>query len=115
VSEDDESWQCAHGIEAVAHFLRREQAAYELIEHAPTFAAVDAARATGCTLEQMAKTVMLHDHTGFRVAVIPASERLDLHKARLALKGSSHLRLANEEEIAREFPATGYPFGCGSL
>jgi len=30
----------------------------------------------------MAKTMLLHDHDGFRVAVIPATEQLDLHKAR---------------------------------
>jgi Ala-tRNA(Pro) deacylase len=94
-----------HGIEAVIHFLEREQARYELIEHPATFAAVDEARATGSALERMAKTVMLHDHAGFRTAVIPASERLDLHKARRPLKGSGHLRLASEGEIARAFPA----------
>jgi len=105
VSEDDTSEQGRHGSEALVHFLKRERAPYELIERAPTLAAVDAARATGCVLEQMAKTVVLHDHGGFRVAVIPASERLDLPKVRLPLEGSGHLRLASEEEIVRQFPA----------
>ena len=70
-----------HGIEAVVHFLDRERAPYELIEHADTFAAVDEASEAGSRPARMAKTVLLHDHDGFRVAVIPASEQLDLHKA----------------------------------
>jgi prolyl-tRNA editing enzyme YbaK/EbsC (Cys-tRNA(Pro) deacylase) len=48
--------------------------------------------------------VLLHDHGGFRAVVIPASERLDLHKARMLLGASGHLRLASEDEIEREFP-----------
>jgi Ala-tRNA(Pro) deacylase len=40
-----------------------------------------------------------------RAAVIPASERLDLHKAHALLGGTSHLRLASEDEIAQAFPA----------
>jgi prolyl-tRNA editing enzyme YbaK/EbsC (Cys-tRNA(Pro) deacylase) len=53
----------------------------------------------------MAKTVvLLHDRDGFRAAVIPASERLDLRKARALLHAGGHLRLASEEEIEREFP-----------
>jgi hypothetical protein len=39
--------QGMHGIEAVAHFLQRMQAPYQLIEHQDTFAAVDEARAMG--------------------------------------------------------------------
>ena len=54
---------------------------------------------------RMAKTVLLHDHDGFRGVVLPASERLDLHKARERFGASGHLRLASEEEIEQEFPA----------
>ncbi|MGZ4233523.1 MAG: aminoacyl-tRNA deacylase [Solirubrobacteraceae bacterium] len=98
--------QGMHGIEAVAHFLRRMQAPYQLIEHQDTFAAVDEARATGSALERTAKTVLLHDHGVFRAAVIPASERLELHKARMLLRASGHLRLASEDEIERSSPCS---------
>lgn len=94
-----------HGVDAVAHFLDRRRAWYELIEHTETFAAVDEATAAGSTPARMAKTVLLHDHDGFRAAVIPASERLDMHKARERFGASQHLRLATEEEIGQEFPA----------
>jgi Ala-tRNA(Pro) deacylase len=100
-----------HGVDAVIDFLERHRAAYEVIEHRDTLAATSEARASGTAPERMAKTVLLHDHDGFRVAVIPASEQLDLHKARALLQASGHLRLASEDEIEREFPA----FDVGAL
>jgi Ala-tRNA(Pro) deacylase len=103
--------QGMHGIGAVTHFLDRQHASYELIEHTATFAAVDEASAAGSAPAEMAKTVLLHDQGGFRAAVIPASERLDLHKARKLLQTTGHLRLATEEEIQEEFPA----FDAGAM
>lgn len=100
-----------HGVEAVIDFLERHQAAYDVVEHRDTFAATSEARAAGTTPERMAKAILLHDHDGFRVAVIPASEQLDLHKARALLSASGHLRLASEDEIERQFPA----FDVGAL
>jgi len=100
-----------HGIEAVVDFLKRKRAPYDVIEHAETFAAVDEARAAAAPPARMAKTLLLHDHSGFRAAVIPASERLDVQRARMLLHASGHLRLASEEEIEREFPA----FDAGAL
>ena len=38
------------------------------------------------------------------IAAIPASERLDLRKLRELLGATRQLRLASEDEIAREFP-----------
>ncbi len=92
------------GLAVVADFLEHEHVSYEVIEHPETFAAVDEARAAESSLARMAKTVLLHDHDGLRTAVIPASERLDLRKARVALHASGHLRLASEKEIERAFP-----------
>ena len=111
MTEEDNPEEGMRGSQAVTHFLERKWACYELIEHQDTFAAVDEARATGSALGRMAKTVMLHDHGGFCAAVIPASERVDLDKARVRLGASGHLRLASEDEIEREFPA----FDAGAL
>ena len=99
------------GIGAVAEFLKRKRARYELIEHPETFAATEEAHAAATSPARMAKTVLLHDHGGFRAAVIPASERLDLQKARALLHASGHLRLASEDEIEREFPV----FDAGAM
>jgi Ala-tRNA(Pro) deacylase len=111
MTDDKSMEQGMHGSEVVVHFLEREHAPYELIEHADAFAALDQARAADSPPSRMAKTVLLHDRWGFRAAVIPASMRLDLRKARAHLGASGHLRLASEEEIEREFPA----FDAGAL
>jgi len=103
--------EIVRGVDAVGHFLKRKRAPYEVIEHHAAFAAADASRDAGSGPARMAKTVLLHDRDGFRAAVIPASERLDLHKARALLGASAHLRLASEDEIEHEYPA----FDAGAL
>jgi Ala-tRNA(Pro) deacylase len=55
--------------------------------------------------DEVAKTVLLHDGVAYVIAAIPASRRLDLHKLRELLGATRQLRLASEEEIARDFPA----------
>jgi prolyl-tRNA editing enzyme YbaK/EbsC (Cys-tRNA(Pro) deacylase) len=55
--------------------------------------------------------MVLREGEEYRLAVIPASERLDLHKLRGLLEASSHLRLATEEEMADDFA----PFEVGAV
>jgi Ala-tRNA(Pro) deacylase len=108
-----------YGIEAVRRFLERRGVPYEVLEHDPTYSAAAEARAAGADLGATAKTVVLHDRGGYRLAVIPASERLDVHRARELLGGSHHLRLATEEELRQDFPAfepgAWPPFGMARL
>jgi Ala-tRNA(Pro) deacylase len=108
-----------HGVEAVRRFLERRGVPYELVEHDPTYSAAAEARAAGADPAATAKTVVLHDRGGYRLAVIPASERLDLHRARELLGASHHLRLATEAELQRDFPAfepgAWPPFGTARL
>jgi prolyl-tRNA editing enzyme YbaK/EbsC (Cys-tRNA(Pro) deacylase) len=75
---DNEPERAMHGAEAVAHFLDRKHASYELIEHHATYAAQQEASAAGSAAPRMAKTVVLHDTDGYRIAIIPASGRVDL-------------------------------------
>jgi Ala-tRNA(Pro) deacylase len=93
------------GADAVAHFLDRQHATYELIEHHATYAAREEATAVGDAAPRMAKTVVLHDTDGYRIAIIPADEHVDLAKARAVFGASADLRLATEDEIAQEFVA----------
>src|SRR5687767_4507351 len=108
-----------HGVDAVRRFLKRRAVAFELIEHDPTYSAAAEARATGAELEATAKTVALHDRDGYRLAVIPAGERLDLRRARDLLGASHHLRLATEAELQNDFAAFELgalpPFGTAPL
>jgi Ala-tRNA(Pro) deacylase len=83
---------------------------YEVIEHDATYSAAAEARAIGADLEATAKTVALHDRDGYRLAVIPAGERLDVRRARDLLGASHHLRLATEEELQLKFP--GFELGA---
>ena len=94
----------AHGIAAVTAFLEREGVRHEIVEHRPTFSAAAEARASGTEPREAAKTLALHDREGYRMAVIPATHRLDLHRMREVLGATSHLRLATEEELERDFP-----------
>jgi Ala-tRNA(Pro) deacylase len=102
------------GLAAVTEFLEREGVPYEVVEHEPTQTAAAEARAAGVPAADVAKTVVLRDQEGLRLAVIPASERLDLHKAKEALR-SRGLRLVTEQEMAEEFDAVEVgavpPFG----
>jgi Ala-tRNA(Pro) deacylase len=94
----------AHGIDAVTAFLEAQGIRYEVLEHRPTFSAAAEARAIGAEPREAVKTLALHDRAGYRMAVIPASHRLDLHRTRELLGATNHLRLATEEELERDFP-----------
>jgi Ala-tRNA(Pro) deacylase len=94
----------AHGITVVTTYLDGEGVRYEVVEHRPTFSAAAEARASGTEPREAAKTLVLHDRGGYRLAVIPALRRLDLHRVRELLGGTSHLRLATEAELERDFP-----------
>jgi Ala-tRNA(Pro) deacylase len=90
------------GVAAVTEFLERERIPYQVVEHERTQTAVAEARATGVPAADVAKTIVLRDEEGLRLAVIPASERLDMHKLKQALASKS-LRLVTEQEMANEF------------
>ena len=87
------------GIEAVAGFLDERGARYEVVEHRTTHSAAAEARAAGFAPADAAKTILLRDEDGYRLAVIPASERLDLAKTRELLGAGKSLRFATEEEM----------------
>jgi Ala-tRNA(Pro) deacylase len=91
------------GINAVAQYLDEQGVGYEIVEHEKTQSAAAEARAAGVAPEDTAKTIALRDEGGYRVAVIPASERLDLHKVRELLDAGKALRLATEAEMASDF------------
>lgn len=94
----------------VTGFLDEQGVEYELVEHDQEYSAAAEARAAGVEPENAAKSVLLRDDEGYRLAVIPASERLDIHKARDVLDGGPHLRLATEDEMGSDFP--GFELGA---
>ncbi len=92
------------GVEAVTDYLEGQGVYYELVEHQPTMSAAAEAQATHRPKNQVAKTVVAQDRSGYVLAIVPASERLDLHKLRDLLGATKSLRLASEDEMARDFP-----------
>jgi Ala-tRNA(Pro) deacylase len=91
------------GIDMVASYLEQQGVAHEVVEHPTRYSAAADARAAGLDPDDAAKTILLRDDDGYRLAVIPASQRLDLHKLRDLLGAGSSLRLAAENEIAADF------------
>ena len=100
-----------HGVGLVIRRLERARVAHEIVEHSPTFSALQEAAAARAELRYTVKTLVLHDRAGLRLAVLPADRRLDLDKARRLLEGTRHLRLATEREIVASFP----DFDAGAL
>lgn len=84
--------------------LTRELVPHELIPHQRTQTAAEEATALSLPAWEVAKTVVLVTSDGYVRAVLPASERLDLHKARRLLKDGK-TRLASEAELALAYPS----------
>jgi Ala-tRNA(Pro) deacylase len=91
--------------QALTGILEREGVPFERLPHRHTETAGDEAEALGVDPHEVAKTIVLATDHGYLRAVIPASDRLDLHKLRelLDLHGQPHL--AHEEDLAAAYPS----------
>jgi prolyl-tRNA editing enzyme YbaK/EbsC (Cys-tRNA(Pro) deacylase) len=96
-------------VERVAEFLRRsavEARIEEFLEGTPT--AVAAARAVGCKLGQIVKSVVVACDSRFVVVLIPGDRRADLGKVEEAA-GCAKARIASPEDV---LAATGFSAGA---
>ena len=91
-------------VKAIVEFLDGQGVAYELVEHESAMSSPGEARVAHLPTDQVAKTVLLLDGSGYVIATVSASARLDLRKVRELLGATRNLRLATEDEIARDFP-----------
>jgi Ala-tRNA(Pro) deacylase len=91
------------GFQAVTGYLERQGVPFEIVAHERTETAADEARAAGMPADDVAKTVVLRDDRGYRLAVIPASRRLDMSKVREVLGATHGLRFVTEQEMAADF------------
>jgi Ala-tRNA(Pro) deacylase len=90
-------------IEVVKVYLDEKGVDFELVEHEEQFTVAAEAQASGVEPGDAAKDLVLRDGESYMLAVIPASKRLELGKARELLEASGSLRLATEDEIGRDF------------
>lgn len=88
---------------ALIEALAEQRISYELIPHRRTQSAVAEARAVGVDPAHVAKTLVLTTGGGFVLAVLPASERIDLHKVRDVLE-TDDVELASEQVLAGAYP-----------
>jgi Ala-tRNA(Pro) deacylase len=89
----------------VTGFLEEAGVDFEVREHARTERAADEATALGIGAEDVAKTLVLVAPSGNMRAVLPASERIDLHKvaAVVGLSGKK-VHLASEDDLTSDYP-----------
>lgn len=75
---------------------------YEILRHHHSGTSLAAARTAHVDPSTLAKAVVLHDQIGPLLAVVPASERLDLERLRKALRRPS-LDFISEEKLDQLF------------
>ncbi|HCU54364.1 MAG TPA: hypothetical protein DIC36_08850 [Gammaproteobacteria bacterium] len=88
--------------QSVELFLKERDVDYDLVRHPRTVTSLRTAEMAHVPGTQVAKSVLLEDETGFLIAVIPATHRLDLGKLRQQLRRP--IVLAVEREVAKVFP-----------
>ena len=86
---------------SVHDYLDREGVPYQVIAHAATRDASRTAQAARVSGDRLAKSVILEDDSGYVMAIIPASHRLDLQAIGREL--GRDLVLASEHELAHLF------------
>lgn len=90
-------------VDAISSYLNAHGVQHEVVEHRETYTAAAEGRAAHVAPDHVAKTVVLQDRGAYLLALLPASERLDLHKLRDGLGIGKTLRLATEDEVASHF------------
>jgi Ala-tRNA(Pro) deacylase len=97
----------------VKEFLEEQGADYEVVSHPRTGSALRTAEAAHIPGDLLIKAVLLGDDTGYLLALLPATRRLDTERIR-TLTGRA-LDLIEEDEVARAFadcePGSVPPFG----
>jgi Ala-tRNA(Pro) deacylase len=91
--------------EDLTRVLDEEGVRYELLAHSRTESAAAEAEALGLAPADVAKTLVVTTSEGYVRAVLPASERIDVHKLREITGGDKKgVHLASEEDLARDYP-----------
>jgi prolyl-tRNA editing enzyme YbaK/EbsC (Cys-tRNA(Pro) deacylase) len=84
--------------------LDRAGIAYELLEHEPTERAEDEAAELGLSPSEVAKTIVVTAGDANHRVLLPASERIDMHKLRDLLDVGKDLHLLSEESLRSDYP-----------
>ncbi len=91
-------------VERVARLLEQNEVQYQVLPHREAFTAQEVAQATHVAGRQFAKVVVLREaRESYVMAVLPASQHLDLDRMRHQT-GRQGLLFADEAEIVKLFP-----------
>jgi Ala-tRNA(Pro) deacylase len=100
---------------SVVRVLADHGTEYDLVSHPKSFSSIENANAAHVPDDHIAKGVLLKDRSGYLLAVIPASEWVDL--VRLQTELGRDMILAHENEVDRLFtdcsPGAVPPLGEG--
>jgi len=90
-------------VQMLKEYLDSHLVKYVVIQHSPAFTMQEIASATHIPGQELAKTVIVQIDGVFAMAVVPASQRVDLEQLREAL-GARQVTLAGEREFKDRFP-----------
>ena len=87
----------------IEEYLKKNGVAFTEHEHPPAYTAQEVAAEEHVSGDIMAKAVVVRADKEFVMCVLPASYKLDMEKVGTQ-QGASHVRLADENELAKLFP-----------
>src|SRR5205085_8172829 len=87
----------------VQKFLEQRNVLFQMLDHAPTYAAQRLAQVGHVSGEEVAKVVLLRADDGFVLAVLPATRSVNVARVR-ELVGAATVKLATEPECGQCFP-----------
>lgn len=90
-------------VDTLTRVLDEAGIGYEVLDHQRTQTAAAEAAALGVGAHEVAKTIVVAGPAGNVRVVLPASERLDMHKLRELVDGGKDVHLLTEEDLAREY------------
>jgi Ala-tRNA(Pro) deacylase len=90
-------------LRRLTEYLDVHKVEYETIRHAPAFTAQGVAHTAHISGREIAKSVVLTIDGRMALAVLPASERVDLSALRYATD-ATHVELADEQTFKDRFP-----------
>jgi Ala-tRNA(Pro) deacylase len=90
-------------VEHLETYLNDQDVRYVTISHSPAYTAMEIAHAAHVPGKELAKTVIVKLDGEMAMAVLPATEQLDLERLRDAT-GANLVELADESDFAPRFP-----------
>jgi Ala-tRNA(Pro) deacylase len=101
-------------VQALKNFLDQNGVRYVVISHSPAFTAQEIAARAHISGKELAKTVIVKIDGRLAMAVLPASQKVDLPELQQAI-GTGRIEIATETEFRWSFPECNLgampPFG----